>query len=86
MDFRDKNYEDNWALTMPKDDERSPSKNLMMKTEEKPRFELTFKEHIYIKIMSYEPCYDQNLRNFLLKNLHYKGEILQILQQIARLM
>lgn len=36
--------------------------------------------------MSYEPCYDQNLKSFLLKNLNYKGEILQILQQIGRLM
>jgi hypothetical protein len=71
---------------MPKDDDRNPSKNLMMKTEEKPRFDLTFKEHIYIKIMSYEPCYDQSFKVFLLKNLHYRGEILQILQQLGRLM
>lgn len=35
--------------------------------------------------MSYEPCYDQNLKTFLLKNLNYRGEIMQILQQIARL-
>jgi hypothetical protein len=36
--------------------------------------------------MSYQVIKDQNFKQFLTKNLNFKGEIMQILQHLSKLM
>ena len=47
---------------------------------------VSFKEQIYIKIQRYSIYRDSHFKEVISKNLKFKGEIIQILSQIAKVM
>ena len=71
---------------MPKDDDKGNSNVMLVKSQQKSRVNFVYREHIYLKIVNYEVVRDQKFKEFMMKNISFRGEILQVLQQITKLM
>lgn len=93
MNAQQQSFDQNWALTMPKDGE-SLSKNnnmnsnqLVQGTNEKSKIlNLNFESPLYIKIVHFQYLKDKSFMQIMNKHLTYRGEIIQIVRQLQKLM